>query len=175
MEWVTSNEMFLKVFLILLDVRTAHNFSWTLPRSRPQVWARQNLWDSKWDINIKICSKFLEHWYQENVCVPFGSKCVYLVSSTYPKEIWQRDSYDPKNPHACQRQLGKPPGEDGLCRAPGVAEHDEAAESDEGEWEVVDKGDRPPQDGGHDAKRLAERPCPAAAVLYLSRSAPLVW
>ena len=41
-----------------------------------------------------------------------------------------------------------------------MAEHEEAAEGDEREREVVDDGDGPPDYGGHDAHGLAERPAP---------------
>ena len=82
--------------------------------------------------------------------------------STYPKQIW-RDGNDSENPHARQRELGESPGEDHLPDA-GVAEHEEAAEGDEREGEVIDDGDGPPENGGRDAHGLAEGPAPVDEV-----------
>ena len=80
----------------------------------------------------------------------------FLGRETHPKQIW-RDDNDPENPDARQRELGESPGEDDLSHA-GVAEHEEAAEGDEGEGEVVDDGDGIPEDARDDAQGLAEGP-----------------
>ena len=78
---------------------------------------------------------------------------------SYPEEV-RRDDNNPQDPHARERELCEPPREDDLADAR-VAEHEEAAERDEREGEVVDDGDGPPQDGRDDAHRLAEGPTPA--------------
>ena len=59
--------------------------------------------------------------------------------------------------------MGESPGEDHLPDAR-VAEHEEAAEGDEREGEVVDECDGPPEDGGRGAHGLAEGPAPVDEV-----------
>ena len=99
----------------------------------------------------------------EREAVVLRTDDLFASRTTYPSKQKGRDGNDAQDPHAGQRELGEPPGEDHLPDA-GVAEHEEAAEGDEGEREVVDDGDGPPEDGGHDAHGLAERPAPVDEV-----------